>query len=268
MHITLSKHFGLSSLLLTLTVLINPPASADEVTIVADRWYPYNGIPQSPNPGYIIEIARYALEKGGHQLQYQLMSWHRALEQVQQGQKNCVVGAYKSEADGFVFPDIHQGVDQVVLFRRKGDSWQYSGVDSLKQIRLGIIEGYEYADDVDLYIQQQKTSNKIKLTRGKFALEQNLAALINRELDVVIESNTVVMASIKKQGWENEIEFAGEANILSKMYIACSPARTDSAEYVKLIADGTRALRASGQLQKILDKYGLADWHHLPAVDN
>ncbi len=70
---------------------------ADEVTIVSDRWYPYNGIPKSPTPGFGIEIARYGLEKAGHSLKYQLMSFERSVEQVRQGKKKCVIGVDKSE---------------------------------------------------------------------------------------------------------------------------------------------------------------------------
>lgn len=241
---------------------------ADEVTIVSDRWLPYNGTPKSPAPGYIIEIAHYALAKGGHSVNYQLASWDRSLAQVRAGKKNCVVGAYKNEAVDFIFPDIHQGVDQTVLYRKTGSDWQYTGVESLKKIRLGAIDGYDYSDDIDEYILSPQSSGQVMRVRGKYALEKILIALMNNEIDAVIDSSAVIKSTLKKQGWESKIEFAGNANILSKIYMACSPALKESAEYVKLVADGTRELRANGLLTEILSRYGVSDWHGLPAADN
>lgn len=43
-------------------------------------------------------------------------------------------------------------------------------------------------------------------------------------------------------------------------YIACSPAKESSKVLMKLVDEGTDKLRQSGELQKILDKYGLKDW--------
>jgi len=46
----------------------------------------------------------------------------------------------------------------------------------------------------------------------------------------------------------------------SKLFIAFSPKNPKSQEYAKLLSEGTAALRASGELRKILAKYGLSDW--------
>ena len=44
------------------------------------------------------------------------------------------------------------------------------------------------------------------------------------------------------------------------MYIACTSEKEFSKDLMKLVDEGTNKLRQSGELQIILDKYGLKDW--------
>lgn len=257
-----------SKLLLLITLLLPLAGLADRVTIVSDRWYPYNGIPHSPNPGYMIEIARYGLEKSGHKLNYQLMSWERSIDLVRKGEKNCIVGSYKSDAPDLMYSDKHQGTDQMAFYRSTQDDWQYEGVESLKNRQLGVIEGYTYQDEVDQYIADQRSTNKVLVTKGKYALEENLLDLVHGRLNTVIDSNRVIKQAINKQGWEKSIVFAGYGNTVSKIYVACSAIHPSSTEYLTAIIDGIDELRASGQLDVILKKYDEKDWLGVEAEDN
>ena len=249
--------------------LLSSLAHTDTITLVADRWYPYNGTPQSPKPGYMIEIAKFVFGQAGHTIQYQLMSWDRALRLTREGKKNCVVGSYKSEAPDFVFPNSHQGVDQNIIIKRSDDEWLYAGPQSLKNIRLGAIAGYDYTPSISDYINQHKDNpDRIKITRGRFPLEQNLLALINGELGAVVGSSEVVSAAIEKQHWENDIAIAGKVGDRSKLYIACSPAIQKSQAYADLLTTGMKHLRKTGELNNILARYGLKDWQGITAIDN
>ena len=237
------------------------PASTDEVTIVADRWYPYNGIPNSPQPGYGIEIARYGLSLGNHTLKYQLMSWEKALKQVSAGKKDCVIGAYKYEARDFVYPDQPIGIDQIIFIKRKDSPWYYHSVENLHEIRLGTIPGYEYSHEVSDYIKNHAKPGSVSNTRGKYALEFNLSALLKGELDAVVDSKIVLKATLHKHGWDKEVAHAGNANAESGVYIGCTPGSKNSEEYTQLISKGISQLRESGELEKILQKYNLEDWY-------
>lgn len=44
------------------------------------------------------------------------------------------------------------------------------------------------------------------------------------------------------------------------MYIAFSPAISQSKEYARILSEGVDTLRKSGELKTILKKYGLDDW--------
>lgn len=245
-------------LLCTLAMFSSPFAHADTVTIRADFWYPMNGTPGDAKPGFMIEIAQQALATAGHTVDYALMPWERALYSAKKGQIDCVVGAYKSDAPDLIFPENSQGVDTVESYVKKGNPWRYNGIESLKPIKLGAISGYGYGDDIDAYIEKNPTL--VQLTVGETALDQNIKKLTAGRIDVLIESPAVFNARIKELKLEGQFEPAGQLSDIEQLYIACSPVKESSKTYVKLISDGTETLRQSGELAKILDKYGLKDW--------
>lgn len=231
---------------------------ADTVTIRADHWYPMNGTPGAANPGFMIEIAQQALAKGGHTVDYALMPWERALYSAQKGQIDCVVGAYKSDAPDLLFPENSQGIDTVAAYVKKGSAWRYSTLDALKSIKLGAISGYGYGDTIDAYI--EKNPQSVQLTVGDTALDQNIKKLAAGRIDALIESPAVFDTKLKELKLEGHFEQAGTLSDVENLYIACSPVKESSKTYVKLISEGTEALRQSGELAKILEKYGLKDW--------
>lgn len=233
-------------------------ALADTVTIRADHWYPMNGTPGAANPGFMIEIAQQTLAKGGHTVDYALMPWERAVYSAQKGQIDCVVGAYKSDAPDLLFPENSQGVDTVAAYVKKGSPWRYTTLEALKSIKLGAISGYGYGDDIDAYI--EKNPQVVQLTVGETALDQNIKKLAAGRIDVLLESPAVFDAKLKELKLEGQFDQAGTLSDVENLYVACTPLKESSKTYVKLISDGTEALRQSGELARILEKYGLKDW--------
>ena len=61
--IVLSSHFLLFVLLTASTF-----SNWDEIILVADEWCPYNCTPGENKQGYIVEIAKHALESEGHKV--------------------------------------------------------------------------------------------------------------------------------------------------------------------------------------------------------
>lgn len=239
-------------------LLLTGAVQADTVSIRADHWYPMNGTPGDAKPGFMIEIAQQSLAKAGHTVDYALMPWERALNSAESGEIDCVVGAYKSDAPNLLFPEHSQGVDTTGTFVKAGSSWRYADLETLKVVRVGAITGYSYGDELDAFIEQNP--QKIQLLSGDTALEQNIRKLLSGRIDVILESPAVFNAKIKDLDLQGQTEFAGAIGAPENLYVACTPRKESSKAYIKLISDGTQELRQSGELKKILDKYGLSDW--------
>ena len=232
--------------------------TADTISIRADEWFPMNGTPEGGNEGYMIDLAREIFGAAGHTVDYKLMPWERAVNSVRAGKFDCVVGAYPEDAPDFKFPSENWGIDSTGYFVRPDSTWTFTGYDSLLSQKVGVISGYAYGDEVDGLIKSRE--DVFKAASGNDALEKNLKKLVNNRLDLVIESIAVGNAKIKEMNLTGKIKLGGKDPAEDNLFIACSPAKASSDAYMKLIDDGTKALRASGKLQEIMAKYGLSDW--------
>jgi polar amino acid transport system substrate-binding protein len=236
---------------------------ADTITIVADEWCPYNCEPNSTLPGYMIEVAEEALGQAGHKVVYENLDWEKAIKETREGKFSAIVGAAKVDAPGFVFPVKDLGIIQNRFFTRVDSTWTYSGPDSLKNVKIGIIEGYTYADDLDKYFSSNPDSPNIIVAKGDNALEQNIEKLLSGKIDVVVEAGSVFINFFAAKGMISsldQIRDAGEAGEKDDLYIAFSPANSKSTEYAEFLSKGIDGLRQSGKLTTILQKYGLKDW--------
>ncbi len=233
---------------------------AKSVSIRADVWFPINGIPGSDKPGYMIELAQVILKEHGYTVDYQASPWERSLAEVRSGKFDCVVGAYTDDAPDFIFPELSWGEIESTFYVKKGSNWKYDGVKSLMAVKVGTIGGYAYSDEFDAYVAANHNSARVQVVKGNNALENNIKKLLAGRIDTLIESHLVMEAKLKEMGLANKVEGAGLLAEADSMYIACSPAKAQSKKIVKWFTEGLKKLRASGELQKILAKYGLTDW--------
>jgi polar amino acid transport system substrate-binding protein len=237
---------------------------ADDISIRADYWYPFNGKPNSTKPGYLIEIAEQALTEAGHTVHYQLMPWDDAIGSARKGLVDCVAGVSKKEAADFIFPDVSMGMADTGFFVRYGEysQWRYRNVDSFNGMRIGIIDGVFYINDTAFadYIEQNAQTDKVYIAKGDEPLQDLMNKLASKEIDMLLETPEVFSAISHERGVFLLFDQADRLNSPGAVYIACSPKNKHSATYVKLISNKLVAMRKSGELDSLLKKYHLQDW--------
>ncbi len=240
------------------------PVKADTISIRGDIWCPYNCAPTDPKgPGFMIEAGRIIFERAGHQIDYQLLNWARSLKMVREGRYNAVVGAGEGDAPDFIFPELALGYARNGFFTRKGHRWQFQGIDSLKSVTVGIINDYSYGPEFNAYLQAEPHSEQVQVVSGDNALELNIRKLLAGRIEVIIENQYVFLHRIRLLGLSDKVRFAGHDGTrgpVNHVYIAFSPALESSREYARILSQGIRRLRQSGELDRILAKYGLTDW--------
>jgi polar amino acid transport system substrate-binding protein len=208
----------------------------------------------------MIEIAKEILTPKNISVDYEILPWARALAYTRIGRTDCVVGAYKSDAPDFIFPELAWGMDQNIFYVKKNNSWRYTGFHSLSHTRIGLIQGYSYGKELKLLVKATKHKNLFEYTFGENALKQNIAKVLAGRLTATIESYLVMPEELSLLGLENEIIPAGNIGNPIPMYIACSPKKASSKRYTQWFDEGIRTLRTNGRLKIILSKYHLDDW--------
>lgn len=247
-----------SSLLLVL--LFTAPAAAETITLVADEWCPYNCVPETDAPGYMVEIAQKAFGDAGHDVKYETLNWARAVADARTGAYVGIIGAAKTDAEDFVYPEVALGQDDSLFFVRKGHPWKYAGIDSLRDQRVGVIRGYSYGDEIDKYLEELGESEHVQIASGDSGMETNIRKLMAERIDVVIANPFVFRSEAQKMGLLDKIESAGAHGVPTLLYIGVSPAHPKAAEYAELLSKTVQQMRASGELATLLAKYGLEDW--------
>lgn len=213
----------------------------------------------------MVDIAREVLGKAGYTVEYVNISWARALQMTREGQLDAVVGAFITDAPDFVFPDTPQGRSIIALFTHPDNRWTYSGLDSLANQKLLVINGYSYTSELDRYIEEhQANQDRIWVISGPSPLDRAIYLLDQDRTDIFVE-DVYVMAwwASNSNGAINPPRQAGLISE-SEAFVAFSPEREDATKLAELLSKGTRQLLASGRVQEILDNYGLSPWPETP----
>jgi polar amino acid transport system substrate-binding protein len=240
------------TLLLVVSIFVSILRAENETIVIgADSWCPVNCEPNSDNPGYMIEIAKKIFEEQAIKVEYQVMPWSRAIIEAEKGNIQAIVGAFKGDAPHFIYPQEELGLIGNSFFTHVHNDWYFQNVDSLKQIILGTVKGYEYGDTVRQYLANKENLGKVvEFTGGKNVLHRSFKMLLANRIDVIVEADIVFWYQAKKANLVDSVKFAGQVSKPTKVYIAFAPNDEISKKYAQILSDGVVNLRASGELKK------------------
>lgn len=229
--------------------------------IAADVWCPVNCSDTADKPGYMIDVARHIFNQKGIETEYKIMPWARAIIEAKKGHINAVVGAFKNDALGFIYPNQELGLISNSFFTTSNENWRYLGTDSLSNMRLGVIKGYDYGESLNQYIQLNINNSRLQILTGEDdVLSRAVNMLVADRIDVLVESDIVFWYRVNQLGLSKQMKYVGQASEPMKAYIAFSPNNRNSIDYAKILSDGILEMRSNGDLERILLKYGLHDW--------
>lgn len=228
------------------------------ITIASDEWCPINCVPNSKEEGIAIELARAIYEPLGYKVDYILMPWSRALDEVQTGKLTAVVGAIKEDAPSFTFPHFPVTSTSDNLYMRNDRTGLYTSAESLKELRVGIIEDYAYGDVMMRHIKRYRNaSDLIQVAKGEDALNENMRKLLAGRIDVLVESELVMNYTLRRINNTNSIIWVGKLPYPNDVYIAFSPMNKDSQQLAKIFDEGMAKLTKEKRIAPIYARYGL-----------
>lgn len=236
--------------------LAEEPSPAKKITIAADAWCPINCDPADEHPGIGIELAKKIFEPLGYEINYVIVPWARALEDVRQGKIDAVVGANTSDDATLVFPKSPVAEVTDDFYIRTDTSFDFKDIGSLDGKRLGIIKDYGYDELLMAYVEaNRKAPGLIQEVSGDTALDQNIKKLLAGRIDILVESGIVMNYKIHKESLGQQIRHAGSIP-QGSVYLAFSPALPASAELAGKFDAGYEELKKAGILASINATYG------------
>lgn len=227
------------------------------IVVGADEWCPYNCVPGSRAPGYVIELMRRIFSANGYSVKYVVKPWERVLHETRMGYVDAAVGAIPGEAPGLVYPDMECGVSRNGLFRAD-PGWRYAGSHSLDGLVFGVASGYSYGEVIDGLISSGRLH--VEAMGGEAPLEANIKMLLRGRMDGIVADTSVVAYTAGEMGVADSIHYGGSPDPGSPLYVAFSPEGENSLMFARMFSEGMEKLRRSGELRAILAKYNLTDW--------
>ncbi len=100
--------------------------------------------------GVLWEMAREALQSMGYEPELEFVPWNRALRMVEAGQRDAILGiGYTPErSEQYFFPAEHLLLSETVVFTLQDQALNFTGVESLKGLQVGLQAGYAYSTEV------------------------------------------------------------------------------------------------------------------------
>lgn len=272
-------------------VLANTVYAADskkEIVAAIDEWCPYNCEAGSGTEGYVVDILRAAFEKNGYKFKYITPSWSKSIDMVIKGKADVTfgVGYYGSIDEGLVTdaPEDISGKDSVAFVKKKNLSilmgvgrQEYYGVkgkkadwdkklplaENLKNYKVGLQQDYDYGEEVSEFV--KKYPKSVLEVGGTDPLGRLMKISLKGRVNLIPEDKNVFDYKAKELKLASkfssvafpEDEYFGDSHLLAFF----SPKdQKRSQKLVNLVKSEIKKMRKSGELKKILSKYGLKDW--------
>lgn len=166
------------------------PIGAATIVAVADSFPPFVD-PSNPTGGLSMEIIRAAYKTQGHEVKVEYVPWARAEAGVQSGIYDILPDMWFTEARSKQFLFSTSYVSNTVRFvKRKGDPFEFKGIESLKGKIIGVTRGYAYSDafkNSTLFIRQDAND-----------LLTNLRKLQAKRIDLTLDDDAVINYTISK----------------------------------------------------------------------
>ncbi len=250
--------FPIASLLCVACMFIGSRTAAEEIKVISpDYWCPFGCKAGTPLEGYPIEILRAIFEPQGIKIQYSNMNYSRALVEVRKGEFTLIPSVFKEEAPDFIFSKETISDSRYCFYTQTTSTWRYASVESLVGLRIGGVKSYSYGSQIDAAIKQHKY--QFDLQSGDGLTERLVRMLMAGRVDSFIENEYLVSYTAKINSDIHLREAGCEES--STTVMGFSPADKISAQrYAGMFDAGIVKLRRSGDLAKIMERYGLRDW--------
>jgi polar amino acid transport system substrate-binding protein len=227
-----------------LTTFICLPASAadkiSEIHIASEEW---ENATNADGTGLYWDIFRAVYEPAGIKIKQMIRSYSGSVQLVQTKKVDAMVGAYKDEVEGALFPEWHFGSEFMAVLFKKETVAQWDGQKTIADKPVGWIKDYGFDEYLEVTVKVNEFDTR----------EDALRVLDKGRIDFFIDAYVDLM-DLQNQNLVNTEIYRIEKLVEQNMYLAF--ADTPQGKELKAIYDERfPELVASGEIKKLYEKY-------------
>lgn len=189
-----------------------------------------------------------------------VMSWNRAMDQVKRGEADAIVFSFYESSDKqyFVIPKATLAVDSGTNFvLLNSNKWRFKDAASLNQLRyIGVYKNTVWADP-EVAKFESDNPGKFVYLHGENIVDRAFDMIRRGRIDAWEDSEVLLNYYMFRNGITDmriESKEYGKPHTGTMLFSSKTPR---AQEYAKFFSQGVEKLRRSGELAKILARYGL-----------
>lgn len=234
---------------IALFFVLNTIAQTDTLKLSMDVWPPFTNV--EGEKSIATEIVEKALEGININSQYIVNEFEKVTEGINSGKYNGSPAFWKSdEREQNLFFSSPYLKNQLILVGRKGTNVDLNSFIELKGNRIGLVEGYAYADSLT-------EVEDLQITYGQND-QENLENLLSEKIDYMLVDALLIQYLLKYElnNVSALLEFAKQPLIVNPLYLALRKDVPDAENILTQFNAEIKKLMANGSYNDILE----LDW--------
>lgn len=223
----------------------------DHIVLAAeDDWYPFSGIHKGRHAGFSPELIRAAFATQGVDVSFRVMPLTRCLALARTSHVlDCVESIRGQDIENlYVWHQVPMFKSRLHLYARKNSNFVYRSIQDLQNgPRVGVTVGYEYGNEFDRSrsIRRDIANTDLQGLNKLLLGRVDLMPVYDKVYASLASSNPDIRNGLKAVGTLMETD----------LYIAFSRQHPDAHKYADLLDKGLQQLQASGEYQKIENRW-------------
>ncbi|NQD35875.1 transporter substrate-binding domain-containing protein [Permianibacter sp. IMCC34836] len=241
----------------SLVLLAALPALADDalperVSFVGDIWCPYNCAEQDARRGALVDMLAAILAKRGIALDYRVLPWTRALQEVSEGRIDGIIGAGESDAKFALLtrkPWLHA---ELAALTHRDTDFRWQGLTSLTGKSVVVIANYEYAAPLPAWLAAHPDT--VHQLSGDNAFRQAVLLIQHKRQQVFFSSYPALRRHLQANQL-NDTLVIHKTGLKTPIYMGVAKTKSYSETLLALLNQGFDELNASGKTNAIIASY-------------
>ncbi len=235
---------------------------AEDILFVNDSatYCPYTLCDGGKN-GFVVDIVDAIYKSAGYNVKIVNVPWNRAILMVRTGHANGILGILKGSAPNFIYPKTEVASYTPAVFSLKANPWEFTGVDSLKEVHLGLVQNYDNGSfDPALERYLASDPSNVAYISNEQPLQHLFMMIEANHTDATIDDSFVGTYLLQKMGKQKLFKLTPYPVKPVPAYIGFNNKDQKSQRLADVFDTGLAKLRKTGELKSILANYGLTDW--------
>jgi len=236
-------------------LLISSLTGAEPLVLAAvgDPW-PVLLNPDTKQQGLLVEVVREAFQTQGYEFEINFVPWSRAMVLVQQQRADLLIGAwYSDDRNRYLQYSEVIFASVIRIIKPKNSTFEYTGISSLRGLRVGTILSYQYNDDF------LTDTGIARITSD--SLLNNIHNLIAGRIDLTLDDHYVVkhMLDTHIDDWQSKLSLVENPLMAKNLYLAANRSNPKHQTIIKAFNLGLAQLKKDGRYDKIVESYHLEE---------